>query len=76
VQPDPKTGTQLNKSQLAEESIVVVVGGNDTGSICMAFASYYLLLSPDKYKRPQAEADLIWNGTTGSCTGTNISMRP
>jgi cytochrome P450 family 628 len=64
LQPDSKTGTCLTKSQVAEESIVVVVGGSDTGSICMTFVFYYLLLHPDKYKKLQVEVDSIWDGVS------------
>lgn len=64
LQPDPKTGTQLSKSQVAEESIVVVVGGSDTSSICMTFAFYYLLLDCTKYIRLQDEVDSLWDGVS------------
>lgn len=62
--PDPKSGTQLSKTQVAEESIVVVVGGADTTSICLTFAFYYLLMNPDKYRRLQEEVDSVWDGTS------------
>ncbi|KIW99247.1 uncharacterized protein Z519_00910 [Cladophialophora bantiana CBS 173.52] len=64
LQRDPKSGIQLNKSQVAEEAIVVVVGGSDTSSICMTFAFYYLLLNPEKYKKAQVEVDSLWDGTS------------
>ncbi|OAP61728.1 hypothetical protein AYL99_03931 [Fonsecaea erecta] len=64
LQPDPKTGIQLNKSQVAEEAIVVVVGGSDTSSICMTFAFYYLLTNPDSYKKAQEEVDSLWDGVS------------
>jgi cytochrome P450 family 628 len=62
LQPDPKTGTKLTKSQVAEESVVVVVGGSDTSSICITFAFYYLLTDSTKYKRLQEEVDSLWDG--------------
>ncbi|OQU94838.1 hypothetical protein CLAIMM_01130 [Cladophialophora immunda] len=64
LQPDPKSGVQLNKSQVAEEAIVVVVGGSDTSSICMTFAFYYLLMNPDKYRKAQEEVDSLWDGVS------------
>ncbi|KIX98606.1 uncharacterized protein Z520_05907 [Fonsecaea multimorphosa CBS 102226] len=72
LQPDPKSGLQLNKSQVAEEAIVVVVGGSDTSSICMTFALYYLLVNPDKYKRAQEEVDSLWDGVSEDLDGQQL----
>lgn len=62
LEPDPKSGIRLTKSQVAEESIVVVVGGSDTSSICMTFAFYYLLMDLTKYQKLQNEIDTVWDG--------------
>lgn len=64
LKPDPKSGIKLTKSQIAEESLVVVVGGSDTSSICMTFVFYYLLICPDKYSKLQAEIDSLWDGVS------------
>ncbi|KIW36738.1 uncharacterized protein PV06_11034 [Exophiala oligosperma] len=64
LQPDPKTGTQLKKPQIAEEAVAVVVAGSDISSICMIFIFYYLLMNQETYKTLQVEVDTLWDGTS------------
>lgn len=71
MQTDTQTGKGLTMSQVAEESIVVVVAGSDTSSVAMTFVLYYLIQNPDKYKKLQAEIDSVWDGTS-ELTGQQV----
>jgi cytochrome P450 len=71
MQADSQTGTALTMSQVAEESIVVVIAGSDTSSVAITFVFYYLMLNPDKYKKLQAEIDSLWDGTS-DLTGQQV----
>jgi tryprostatin B 6-hydroxylase len=60
--PDPKTNISMTKKEVGQESIIVVVAGSDTSSICLTYLLYYILQDREKYLKLQAEVDSLWDG--------------
>lgn len=60
--PDPKTNVALTKEQIGQESVVIVVAGSDTSSVCLTYLFYYLLQDRQKLSKLQAEVDGLWDG--------------
>lgn len=60
--PESKSGVKMTRPELIDEAVSVVIAGSDTTSICLSFALYYLLKSPDAYKKLVNEIDRLWDG--------------
>jgi len=60
--PDPKTNISLTKEEVGQESVIVVVAGSDTSSVCLNYLFYYLLQDRQKFLKMQAEVDSLWDG--------------
>ena len=62
VLPDPKTNISLTREQVGQESIIVVVAGSDTSSVCLTYLFYHLLQDRQKFLKLQTEVDSLWDG--------------
>ena len=56
---DPKTGEKLSHQTIIDNMITFLIAGHETTSGLLSFLFYYMLKSPDAYRKAQAEVDAV-----------------
>lgn len=56
---DPKTGEQLSEDSIIDNMITFLIAGHETTSGLLSFLWYYMLKSPEAYRKAQEEVDTV-----------------
>jgi cytochrome P450/NADPH-cytochrome P450 reductase len=56
---DPKTGEQLSEDSIIDNMITFLIAGHETTSGLLSFLWYYMLKSPEAYRKAQEEVDNV-----------------
>ena len=56
---DPKTGESLSEDSIIDNMITFLIAGHETTSGLLSFLWYYMLKSPEAYRKAQEEVDKV-----------------